>query len=364
VSLEPFIEAGLYDPAAPKAAERRELLEHLLGRGFSTEEVVAAGSRLVQMFDVAVALTRPLPARLTLADVAERCDASVEELAAVRSALGFTVAAEDVPDVPETFVEDFALYRLACGQYGREETLAFVRVLGVAVVTITEGARELFTSALREASATELEASQANELGIAAWDNLSRLIGHLMVERTSRDLWFEVELLRGDLTMAVVFVDLVGSTAWAAHRSSAQHAVALSRFELTAAHLATTHGGRVVKFIGDEAMIVANDPVAATAIAVALCAAAAADPTLPPARGAVGYGNVTARSGDYFGPLVNLTSRATKAAAPNKVIVTTTVAQHLDPRSWVLSRARPITLRGIAQPVELVEVDRADLKET
>ena len=357
MSLEAFVEAGLYDPAAPNAAERLELLEHLLGRGFSAEDLVAAGKRVIQMTGLAVALTRPMPPRVSLADLAERCEASVEELSAVRTALGFPAAAEDVPDVPDTFVQDFALYRLACEQYGREATLAFGRVLGVAVITITEAARELFTSQLREASASELQISQANEIGVAAWDNLRSMLGHLMVERTARDIWFEDELIKGDLTLAVAFVDLVGSTTWAVERSPAAYAAAVSRFELTAAQLAAIHGGRVVKFIGDEAMVVAKDPVAATTIASKLCAATAEDATLPAARGAVGYGTVTARDGDYFGTLVNLTARATKAAAPNTVVVTREVAHHLDPRSWSLSQPRPVVLKGIATAVELVEVD-------
>jgi len=357
VSLEAFIEAGLYDPAAPNAAERRELIEHLLGRGFTTDQLIVGGTSITEMTNLAVALQRPLPPRLSLAELAGRCGATADELAAVRAALGFAVAAQDTPDVPETFVDDYALYRLACQQYGQERTLAFARVLGAAVMTITEAARELFTEPLRAASASELQVSQANEIGMAAWDSLRSLIGHVMVERTARDLWFEAELLKGELTMAVAFVDLVGSTAWQLDTSSAEHSAALSRFEITAARLAASHGGRVVKFIGDEAMIVANDPAVATTIATKLCRAAAGDPILPSARAAVGFGTVTARDGDYFGTVVNVTSRATKVAVPHKVVITTDVARHLDPQSWSLSEPRPVSLRGVAAPVDLVDVE-------
>jgi adenylate cyclase len=356
VSLEPFIEAGLFDPTAANAAERRELIEHLLGRGFSGNRLVEVGTRIAEMTNLAVAMERPLPPRLSLGDLARHCGATTDEVAALRAALGFTVATEDVVDVPSTFVDDFALYRLACDQYGRERALAFARVLGASVITITEAARELFTSPLRETSATELQISEANEIGMAAWDSLPGLIAHLMVERTSRDLWFEAELLKGDLTMAVAFVDLVGSTAWELETSAPDHAAALSRFELTAARLASARGARVVKFIGDEAMIVTHDPAAATAIATELCRAAADDPALPSARAAVGFGAVTARDGDYFGSVVNLTSRATKVAGPETVLVTTDVARHLDPQSWSVSEARPVSLRGVSAPVELVEV--------
>jgi len=61
-----------------------------------------------------------------------------------------------------------------------------------------------------------------------------------------------------------------------------------------------------VKLIGDEAMIVAAAAETVCRIAVALCRAVGAEPTLPGARAAVGFGTVTARGGDFVGPLVNL----------------------------------------------------------
>jgi class 3 adenylate cyclase len=356
--LEEFIEAGLYDPGAVGAAQRRELLEYLLHCGFTAAQIIETARRIAPITDVAVALQRPSPRLQTLSETAALCGAPTEEVMALRQALGFRVAEADAPDVPSTFIDDFRLYSAACEQYGRERVLAFAQVLGAAVMTLTEAARELFASSIRESNWTELQISQANEVAAGAWDQLPGLIGHLMVERTARDTWFEMGLREGHLVMAVGFVDLVASTEWSATTSSSTHAAALARFESVAVRLATTHGGRIVKFIGDEAMLVATEPEAATEIAVKLCEAVADDVTLPSARGAVGYGAVTARGGDYFGPVVNLASRATKAAAPDTVVVTTAVAEKLHPEVWSVVEGRDVRLRGLDRNVALVTVER------
>jgi adenylate cyclase len=117
--------------------------------------------------------------------------------------------------------------------------------------------------------------------------------------------------------------------------------------------LAAEHGARLVKLIGDEAMIVADDPDALCRAAIAICEMARADPVLPDARGAVGYGLVTARDGDYFGPIVNLVARASKVAAPGGIVVTADVARVLDPTAWATESLGPRELRGVKEMVHL-----------
>jgi adenylate cyclase len=177
-----------------------------------------------------------------------------------------------------------------------------------------------------------------------------------MIERTSRDLWFEVAIMEGDLTIGVAFVDLVDSTAWTASRSAADAAAALLHFEHAAVELATARGARVVKFVGDEVMVVAADPAAVAAVAVDLCRAAANDPQLPAARGAVGSGSVAPRGGDYYGEVVNLVSRATKVAAPHHVVATREVVDALDPSRWQVSALPPVRLRSIPGETELFTI--------
>jgi adenylate cyclase len=51
-------------------------------------------------------------------------------------------------------------------------------------------------------------------------------------------------------------------------------------------------GGRVIKMIGDEVFFAASSVDAACRIGTEVCHAAGLDPTLPPARGAIGHGGV------------------------------------------------------------------------
>ncbi len=139
---------------------------------------------------------------------------------------------------------------------------------------------------------------------------------------------------------------------------ASDHFEALRRFEMQASALAAEHGCRLVKLIGDEAMLVAEDPAAACSAAVAVCDMTSADAVLPAARGAVGFGSVTARDGDYFGPLVNLVARASKLAAPGGIVATSEVVRSLDPAQWSTEHLGPAELRGIGPEVHLSRVAR------
>jgi class 3 adenylate cyclase len=104
-------------------------------------------------------------------------------------------------------------------------------------------------------------------------------------------------------------------------------------------------------------MIVSASAESTSQIALALCAAVAGDGSLPGARGCVGFGDVTARGGDYVGPLVNLVSRAVKVAREGTVVVTTAVRDRL-PEQWH-SRLVDIgshTLRGIEEETALFAI--------
>ena len=78
---------------------------------------------------------------------------------------------------------------------------------------------------------------------------------------------------------------------------------------------------------------------------------------LPPARGAVGYGSVIPREGDYFGPLVNLVSRLVKAAGPGELVVTEAAAELLPAERWSVQALAPQKLRGLERPVAAFAIE-------
>lgn len=360
-TTEVLVRAGLYDPTAPEAAEREELLQYLLER-FTADEVVAWAARTHVYGVAARAVDRP-PPLISAVDAAERAGVTVETVEDVRQALGFPLVDPTVASMPASVVDDLATFGLGVALYGRDDTLAFTRVLGWAAARVTEAARAMFGRSVEETDErhlTELEVSQANELAIAAWGQVQSLMSRVLAEHPLRDVGFVHSLMAGELRAAVAFVDLIGSTSWAERTDADLHSAALRRFEMRAAGLAAEHGARLVKLIGDEAMLVADDPEGLCRVALSICDLAEADPGLPSARGAVGVGRLTARDGDYFGPLVNLTARAAKVAEPGGIVVTPEVARALDPMHWTVEPLGAHELSGVAEPVHLSRIGDRD----
>jgi class 3 adenylate cyclase len=120
--------------------------------------------------------------------------------------------------------------------------------------------------------------------------------------------------------LAVGFVDLVGFTRTSGRLDEAGLGHMLTRFESLAWDAVTEAGGRLVKLIGDEAMLVC--PTAAEAARAALeIVEASAGSDLPAARAGLAIGPLLPRGGDYFGAPVTLASRLVDRAEPGTVVV-------------------------------------------
>jgi adenylate cyclase len=122
--------------------------------------------------------------------------------------------------------------------------------------------------------------------------------------------------------LCVGFADMVGFTMLSQQLSEEELAALVSRFEDVAHDTVTAGGGRVVKMIGDEVMFVTDTAVDAARIGLALAEAHADDELLSDVRVAVAVGPVLVQDGDFYGPVVNLASRAAGIAAPGSVLVT------------------------------------------
>ena len=154
--------------------------------------------------------------------------------------------------------------------------------------------------------------------------------------------------------LAIGFADLVGSTTLADNRSLADLNAALDAFERTASDTIAAHGGRVVKFIGDEVMFRADTADAACTVAVGLVDAVRSDPLLPPLRVGVAFGEVLSREGDFYGPIVNLAARVTKLAPLHGVVVTLHIVEGLQTQDdFAIHPLGSIEMQGISDPVEL-----------
>lgn len=350
MEYDDFIAAGLYDPEAPNAEQRRELLDHLLSR-FERQAILDLAST-PNPARLGVLLNAPDPPKVSAVELAARTSLPVEQIVAARRAMGFSVEDVDADAIDENFAATATIVALGSELYGQTRALGTARVIGTAVRMIVDAARAMFVDTITEAKATELEMSQASEAATAAWELVIGAVGQLMREHLTMNSAYVFDLLAGDLRKAVAFVDLVDSVSWAGRLSAQDHADALTRFEGAAHEFAADNCSRVVKFIGDEVMIVADEPAAACAAATELCHFVASDPCLPTARGGVNFGLVTSRYGDFFGPVVDLAARMTKLAHPHSVLVTHAVAERVESATAIGAFA----VRGFAEPVELFEL--------
>ena len=135
-----------------------------------------------------------------------------------------------------------------------------------------------------------------------------------------------------EVDMAVCFVDIVGYTTHSKNLSEGELVQWIERFEQEATGIAVDRGGRVIKTIGDEVLLTADDPVAAAEIALALVERGLdEDDPFPAVRAGLSFGPVVSRLGDVFGPTVNIAARLTSVARPGTVVVDRGLARRAVP---------------------------------
>jgi adenylate cyclase len=145
--------------------------------------------------------------------------------------------------------------------------------------------------------------------------------------------------------LAIGFVDLVDFTNTSRHLDEEGLGHMLSRFESLASDIVTEAGGRLIKLIGDEAMLVC--PTADQAAHAALeIVEATAESDLPAARAGLAMGPLLARGGDYFGLPVNMASRLVDRADPGIVLVDQSFKDALT-GGFALEPLTRIPLKGI-----------------
>jgi class 3 adenylate cyclase len=362
MDVSELIAAGLYAPDAPAAADRLALLEQLVAAGASIEEMTTAEREGRLAWLGVDRLLAEANEGLSIDEVAERVGIEVEAVERAQRALG--LPAMQGPFYDETSVSGYAV---AASFFGTEATLQFSRVLGSSVARVIDAAMALFVTEM----APQLLAESSSELDIAqrSADAARLLLGlpetiaalfPAYVQDAIRRLRMTDQDPTGAVRAAVGFVDLVGSTRLAQELSGRDLARAVGEFETAAYDLAVANDGRVVKFIGDEAMFVSPDAAGACAIGLGLCDMVAGHPRLTGARGAVGFGPMLAQDGDYYGSVVNLVSRLAGVARRGQLLGTRAMESAIDAAGagYRFAPAGSHALRGFDEPVDVVAVSR------
>jgi len=166
-------------------------------------------------------------------------------------------------------------------------------------------------------------------------------------------------------SVCVGFADLVGFTAQTQELPDHQLAEVVGRFETIAFDLASAHGGRVVKMIGDEVMFTCDDVITGALLALDLAATYRLDEHLSDVRVGMASGRVLERDGDVFGSVVNLASRVTNVAFPGAVVVSQDMHDALDGDDrFVLRSLRSHYLKDIGRvPIWALRLAGDDSKQ-
>jgi adenylate cyclase len=305
-------------------------------------------------------------------EVAGELGLSDEQVRAVLEALGLPDVDLDAP-IREDDAEMLGLAASALGTGLPPETL--IRTLGVFAEHLdrmAEHQRALFRRDIQDRllaagmpRAQMLEASAAIrsrlvELGFRA----SSLIHHRLLERQQFENTAEqMELLLQEAGIrrrpdpeppGIVFVDLSGFTRLTEEEGDEGAAERGARLASLVRSAAARRGGRVVKLLGDGAMLQferAADAVAGAADVTV----GTGDLGLPAARAGIAVGPLIRRDGDFFGHTVNLAARICDAAGGGTVTAAREVVDRTPELTW--QPVGHVSLKGIPVAVPLFRLD-------
>jgi adenylate cyclase len=234
------------------------------------------------------------------------------------------------------------------------------RIMGEGMRRVADASMELVGGALARPGDTERDAglryaAVAEQLIPVIGSELQYVYGVHLRELVRNDVISRAELetgrVAGSREVAVCFADLVGFTRLGEEIPPED----LSRIAVQLTELAGDLARppvRLVKTIGDAAMLVCPEADAMVKTGIELVERAEGLEEFPRLRAGVAHGVALERAGDWYGAPVNTASRVTGVARPGSVLCTVEARKAAgDGFSW--SPAGRRRLKGVSEPVRL-----------
>jgi adenylate cyclase len=346
---------------------RLELLEQLAADGISLDELRAATRDGRLLFVGAERMVSGVP-RYSTREVSQRAGVRPEFVMTLRRANGLPVPDVDAVVCSEADIDGAILARrfLESG-VSEEQQLAVVRVLGRGLAQAAEVMRATVLELALEPGASEAQLARRIASQI---EDFMPMVGPMLEQMARLHLRHMVRTeaisaaeradgtLPGARDVTVAFADLVGFTRLGEEVDAGELGrVAQRLVGLTVEHL--RGDVRLVKTIGDAAMLVSPDPSALLEVSLDLVDAADAEgEDFPQLRIGLASGAALSRAGDWYGRPVNIASRITAIARPGSVLATREV-RDAGGNGYRWSSAGARSLKGVDEPVRLYRVRRA-----
>ncbi|MEA2480456.1 MAG: adenylate cyclase [Thermoleophilaceae bacterium] len=352
------------DDWPPAAVAHARIVARLRQRGHSLKEIREAAQEGRLAFGFLEDLFPQDRGRLSVSELAERTGLEPALIERIWSSVGFPIG--ELEDLTDDDAE--ALRYIASVLDAGFPLVAFlqlVRVYGQAMAQIADAEVRLFHIYVHEPlmrdgvpglqMAEEMENLARDLLPLASpiMDYIHQrflqhfveqdVVGHMEVELSEQE-----DL--GRVRVAIAFADLAGYTRFTEEAGEEEAFSTVERF-IDAVQNTLPDDARIIKTIGDEVMIVAQDVRALTDWAVGFQRLYRERPT---PRIGIHQGVTLYRDGDYFGRDVNLAARVVARARGGEVLVTDTVtAQVTDSAHLEFEAIGEVKLKGFDQPAAL-----------
>ncbi len=307
------------------------------------------------------------PGKYTLAEVAERAGVDPGMLERHLRALGLPVAADEPIGTDEDVAAARGVRAFQEAGLPEEGLLEVARVVGMSMSQVAAATRRITAEAILKAGGTERDVGM--RLAGAGQELAPRMGGffqwaytrHLR-EQIGQDVMGQAEIASGRLPgsqeMTVCFADLVGFTSLSERLEAEEIGEMGRRLGELAAQVAEPPV-RLVKMIGDAAMLVSQDTAPVLDAGLKLIEATGPDNDLPEIKVGAACGPALPRGGDWYGRPVNLASRITAIAKPASALVTSEVRDAAEEESYDFSRAGRRQFKGIRGSVSIYRARRA-----
>jgi adenylate cyclase len=308
--------------------------------------------------------------KYTPAEIAELAGLSVVDFQKLIAAVGLPRPAPDQRTFDDAdLMAARRLKRFQEAGIPTENLLAATRQVGSSAARIAQAHRDLVASDIIAPGADEYEAAtqlrqatlQLLPLAEQAVDYALR--SHFLDQLRNQAMAMANPGLLGTdegVEVSICFADLVGFTRLG-ERSELEQIGTVAKLLESVAIEVTNPEVRLVKTIGDAAMLVSEDGAALFDAAIRFIEVGKeAGDDLPALRVGVARGDAIHQVGDWFGPPVNLASRITETARPDSVLADDKAVKAAGEDNFKYSWVGQHKFKGLDRPVKLFRVRRTD----